>query len=69
MAGFTKGFVWVNGQNLGRYWETAGPQHTLYVPGPFLQQGANEVITLDLHGSQSNSLISVDSPRYHATLV
>jgi len=69
MAGFTKGYVWVNGQNLGRYWETAGPQHTLYVPGPFLKQGANEVITLDLHGSQSNNLISVDSPRYYAAVV
>lgn len=26
----------VNGFNLGRYWETEGPQHTLYIPGPRL---------------------------------
>ena len=27
-----KGFVLLNGFNLGRYWTTAGPQRTLYVP-------------------------------------
>ena len=26
----------MNGFNLGRYWETEGPQHTLYIPGPRL---------------------------------
>lgn len=65
LKGFTKGYVWVNGRNLGRYWETAGPQHTLYVPGPFLRQGANEVIVLDLHGSDAKALASVAAPRYH----
>ena len=38
----TKGVVFVNGFNLGRYWEI-GPQETLYVPGPLLKQGDNEV--------------------------
>ncbi len=37
-----KGLVFVNGFNLGRYWD-AGPQRTLYVPGPLLQRGFNEV--------------------------
>merc|ERR1711957_208387 len=64
LRGFTKGYVWVNGWNLGRYWETAGPQHTLYLPGPFLRSGENEIIVLDLHGSSATSLVSVAAPRF-----
>ena len=45
-----KGFCVVNGFNLGRYWNTAGPQMTLYVPAPLLRQGHNEII---LFGSDS----------------
>lgn len=40
--GWTKGVVFINGQNLGRYWNV-GPQETLYVPGPWLKPGLNEV--------------------------
>ncbi|NEE58665.1 beta-galactosidase, partial [Streptomyces sp. SID8455] len=36
LPGWTRGFVWVNGFCLGRYW-SAGPQETLYVPGPVLR--------------------------------
>uniref|UniRef100_A0A3Q2ZK95 Si:dkey-224e22.2 n=1 Tax=Kryptolebias marmoratus TaxID=37003 RepID=A0A3Q2ZK95_KRYMA len=34
--------VFVNGQNLGRYW-IIGPQHFLYLPGPWLRSGENQV--------------------------
>lgn len=34
--------MFVNGQNLGRYWKI-GPQETLYLPGPWLWKGSNEV--------------------------
>jgi len=64
MLGFTKGYVWVNGFNLGRFWETRGPQHTLYVPAPFLKMGSNEIIVLDLHNSDVSTLESVVAPRY-----
>ncbi|MEU8959246.1 beta-galactosidase family protein [Streptomyces sp. NPDC048518] len=47
LPGWTRGFVWVNGFNLGRYW-SAGPQTSLYVPGPVLRAGANEVWVLEL---------------------
>lgn len=47
LPGWTRGFVWVNGFCLGRYW-SAGPQHTLYVPGPVLREGQNEVWVLEL---------------------
>uniref|UniRef100_A0A8B9U139 Beta-galactosidase n=1 Tax=Anas zonorhyncha TaxID=75864 RepID=A0A8B9U139_9AVES len=40
--GWEKGVVFVNGHNLGRYWKI-GPQETLYLPGPWLQKGNNEV--------------------------
>ncbi|MBD0738947.1 beta-galactosidase [Streptomyces sp. CBMA29] len=45
--GFGKGFVWVNGTLLGRYWEI-GPQVTLYVPAPLLTAGENTVTVLEL---------------------
>jgi len=41
-----KGVVWVNGHNLGRYWNI-GPGNTLYVPAPFLKQGVNEIIVFE----------------------
>lgn len=46
LPGWTRGFVWINGFNLGRYW-SAGPQRSLYVPGPVLREGINEVWVLE----------------------
>ncbi|MFI0978849.1 beta-galactosidase family protein [Streptomyces sp. NPDC021093] len=51
LPGWTRGFVWVNGFCLGRYWPGAGPQEALYVPGPILREGANEVWVLEVEGS------------------
>jgi hypothetical protein len=48
MSGWKKGVVWVNGHNLGRYWEI-GPQKRLFCPAPFLKKGRNEIIVFDLH--------------------
>ena len=49
---FTKGQVWLNGINLGRVWNI-GPQNRLYVPGPWLRKGSNEIIVFDLaHSAQ-----------------
>ena len=42
-----KGIAWVNGFCLGRYWRR-GPQHTLYVPGPIVREGGNELVVLEL---------------------
>jgi len=39
----------VNGHALGRFWKI-GPQKTLYVPGPWLKKGANEVVVFDVEG-------------------
>ena len=42
---FTKGYVFVNGRNLGRYWNV-GPQRTLYIPGVWLKE-ENEIIVFE----------------------
>ncbi|MGW0993785.1 glycoside hydrolase family 35 protein [Streptomyces sp. NPDC002523] len=47
LPGRTRGFVWINGFGLGRYW-SVGPQGSLYVPGPVLREGENEVWVLEL---------------------
>jgi beta-galactosidase len=52
MTGYRKGVVWVNGHNLGRYWDI-GPQHRLYCPASWLRAGRNEVIVLDLHRTEA----------------
>ncbi|KJY40892.1 hypothetical protein VR41_14365, partial [Streptomyces sp. NRRL B-1568] len=46
LPGWVRGFVWVNGFCLGRYWDR-GPQRSLYVPGPVLCEGENEVVVLE----------------------
>ena len=48
MSHWTKGVVWVNGHNLGRYWNI-GPQSRLYCPASWLQEGENVVTIFDLH--------------------
>ncbi|MEU8570096.1 glycoside hydrolase family 35 protein [Streptomyces pathocidini] len=47
LPGWTRGFVWVNGFCLGRYW-SRGPQQGLHVPGPVLREGTNELLVLEL---------------------
>lgn len=56
LPGWTRGFVWVNGFNLGRYWST-GPQRTLYVPGPVLREGGNDVWVLELEEAPASGTV------------
>ncbi|XP_006871078.1 PREDICTED: beta-galactosidase-1-like protein 2-like [Chrysochloris asiatica] len=46
LEGWTKGVIFINGQNLGRYWKL-GPQETFYLPGPWLHPGKNEIIVFE----------------------
>ncbi|KAF1378928.1 hypothetical protein PFLUV_G00195600 [Perca fluviatilis] len=46
LPGWEKGVVFINGLNLGRYW-SIGPQQALYLPGPFLNSGHNQVIVFE----------------------
>jgi len=60
MTNFVKGFVWVNGHNLGRYWEI-GPQTRLYCPASWLKKGENEIIVFDLHKTTPGSVRGFES--------
>ncbi|XP_061817802.2 beta-galactosidase-1-like protein 2 isoform X1 [Nerophis lumbriciformis] len=46
LPGWEKGVVFINGINLGCYW-SIGPQQTLYLPGPFLNSGINQIIVFE----------------------
>ncbi|WP_282837622.1 glycoside hydrolase family 35 protein [Microbacterium flavum] len=46
-SGWAKGYAFVNGFFLGRYW-SSGPQRTLYVPAPVTRAGVNEIVVLEL---------------------
>lgn len=61
LDGFKKGIVFVNGFNLGRYWE-AGPTKTLYVPAPLLKVGINEVIVFEEEGCTQLEIESIAEP-------
>lgn len=62
MHGWGKGIVFVNGQNLGRYWKI-GPQQTLYVPGSWLKKGANEVVVFEMQHDQDQKVLkTTDMP-------
>lgn len=59
---FKKGFVVLNGFNLGRYWEV-GPQKTLYVPGPLLRKGENTLLLFESDGRKGEAEVEfVDRP-------
>jgi beta-galactosidase len=48
MSGYSKGLLYVNGHNLGRFWNI-GPQQGLYCPASWLKKGKNEILVFDLH--------------------
>ncbi len=58
MSNYKKGIVWVNGHNLGRYWEI-GPQKRLFCPATWLREGANEIIIFDLHQTKPNIVVGM----------
>ncbi len=59
MRGWGKGFVWVNGQALGRYW-SIGPQKSLFVPANWLRVGQNDVIVFDYEERGDRSLAGIE---------
>lgn len=61
MRPWGKGCVWINGHNLGRYWEL-GPQQTIYVPAEWLKKGDNVIEVLELLKPEQNELNSLEKP-------
>ncbi|XP_006867894.1 PREDICTED: beta-galactosidase-1-like protein isoform X2 [Chrysochloris asiatica] len=71
LPGWSKGQVWINGFNLGRYWTKRGPQQTLYVPRPLLiPRGTfNKITLLELENVPANPQIQfLDRPILNSTL-
>lgn len=61
MRAFGKGVAWINGHNLGRYWEI-GPQQTLYIPAPWLKIGENEVVVFEQLKPDQDEISALDHP-------
>lgn len=61
LEGFGKGCAFINGFNLGRFWEI-GPQKRLYVPGPLIKKGENEIIVFETEGKVGDGITLVCEP-------
>lgn len=61
MRNWGKGCVWINGYNLGRYWEI-GPQQSIYVPAEWLKKGSNEIVVFEMVRPEQHVLVTMDKP-------
>ncbi|MFP5391569.1 MAG: beta-galactosidase [Gammaproteobacteria bacterium] len=61
MSSWGQGIVWINGRCLGRYW-SIGPTQTMYLPGPWIKRGRNEVVVLDLTGPRAATIAGLTEP-------
>lgn len=61
MSGWGQGIVWINGRCLGRYW-SIGPTQTMYLPGPWIRRGRNQVVVLDLTGPREARIAGLATP-------
>lgn len=59
--GWGKGVAYVNGFNIGRFWD-AGLQNRLYIPGALLKIGENEIILFETEGKCSDEIKLMDAP-------
>ncbi|MCM1054106.1 MAG: beta-galactosidase [Bacteroides sp.] len=60
-SGFGKGCIFINGFNLGRFWEI-GPQKSLYLPAPLLKKGKNILTVFETEGKAADRLRLRDEP-------
>ncbi|MGL5315502.1 MAG: hypothetical protein ACRC92_19770, partial [Peptostreptococcaceae bacterium] len=61
--GFGKGCAFINGFNLGRFWEI-GPTNYLYIPAPLLKEGKNKIVIFETEGKYKDSITLDDKPCY-----
>jgi beta-galactosidase len=57
MRNWSMGAVWVNGHNLGRFWDHGGLR-SLFLPSEWLKRGQNEIVVLELHDAPKIAEIS-----------
>lgn len=55
---WSRGCCFVNGFNLGRYLDDK-PRRNLYLPGPLLRRGRNEVVVLELDGRSGDARVEL----------
>jgi beta-galactosidase len=57
MRNWKFGVVWVNGHNLGRYWDV-GADRGLYLPSVWQNKGTNQITVLELEGAVDRPTVS-----------
>lgn len=62
LPGWTKGAVFINSHNLGRHW-SIGPQHCLFLPGPWLNSGENQIIVFEEH-KPDDMIVFAENPEH-----
>ena len=60
---FGKGIVFVNGVNIGRFWDV-GPTLSLYIPHALLRIGNNRIIIFETEGKYSKFIDLVHKPTF-----
>lgn len=62
MESWGKGIVFINGKNIGRYWQV-GPQQTLFIPGVWLKKGNNTIVIFEqLNNEMKTEVKAVKTP-------
>ena len=63
LSGFGKGLAFVNGVNIGRFWNV-GPTLSLYIPHSLLKEGHNRIIIFETEGEYKESINLVNKPTF-----
>ena len=63
LSGFGKGLAFVNGVNIGRFWNI-GPTLSLYIPHSLLKEGHNRIIIFETEGEYEESINLVNQPTF-----
>ena len=61
--GLSKGVAFINGFNLGRFWDK-GINNYLYIPAPLLKNGENIIVIFETEGRYLNKIELKDTPTY-----
>ncbi len=61
LSSWGKGAAWINGRSLGKFWNI-GPQQTLYVPGPWLKKGQNELVIFAFEDTGARTVKGLKEP-------
>ena len=59
VKGFTRGFILINGFNIGRHWDIDYNDNKLYVPKRYLHKGKNTIIVFDILENKKKKSVSL----------